>query len=134
MNFKVYDKLYNRFEIAKDSKNAYLFGDNLADKIIGYVPSKTQAVIRGLPNAFGLSTKKDRFKSVNSYLSDEDYKLILSDWELALSKAKAYIAITGGVIYVPKDGIGTGMARLSEFAPKLYQKLFELGVNAHLLD
>jgi hypothetical protein len=37
-----------------------LFGDNTEDRLNGYIPTLTQAVIRGLPNAIGIDTKKNR--------------------------------------------------------------------------
>lgn len=43
---------FKRSNVEKDVKNAYLFGDNIEDANNGYVPTSTQAVIRGLPNAF----------------------------------------------------------------------------------
>lgn len=42
-----------------------------------YVPSFTQAVIRGLPNAIGIDIKKNKRTNILSYLSDKDY-----DWFL----------------------------------------------------
>jgi hypothetical protein len=56
----------------------FLFGDNFADRKTGYVPSSTQAVIRGLPNALGIATKFDRFTNPSSYFTDsEDHQNLI---------------------------------------------------------
>jgi hypothetical protein len=52
---------WTREEVAKQTDKVFLFGDNTNDRLItNYIPKSTQAVIRGLPNAIGIDTKKDR--------------------------------------------------------------------------
>lgn len=51
---------WTRDEVAKQIDKVFLFEDNIEDSKKGYIPSKTQAVIRGLPNAIGIDTKKNR--------------------------------------------------------------------------
>ena len=57
---EIYKGFWTREEVAKQTDKVFLFGDNFEDAESGYVPSSTQAVIRGLPNAIGISTKNDR--------------------------------------------------------------------------
>jgi hypothetical protein len=97
-----------RREVANDIERVYLFGDNIKDKASGYIPSTTQAVIRGLPNAIGIPTKKNRGNDDDSYFwdTDEDYELFVAGVDSAIKEAIA----TGKQIVIPNKGIGTGRA------------------------
>lgn len=113
---------WTREQVAGDSDRIYLFGDNTDDRTrTGYVPTRTQAVIRGLPNAIGIDTKKDRGTSPESYFTDADFDAFKQQVDEAIAKAKA----TGKEIVVPADGIGTGKAQLATRAPKLFKYLDE---------
>lgn len=114
------EQTYIRELIQQDSEKVYLFGDNTNDRInTHYVPSQTQAVIRGLNNAIGIDTKKDRGTSENSYFTDNDFNIFKSQVDEAIQQA----INTNKIIVIPKDGIGTGKAQLKERAPKCYQYL-----------
>ena len=66
--FKVeeYNGFWTREEVAKQTDKVFLFGDNTNDRLnTKYIPSSTQAVIRELPNAIGIDTKKDRKTILN---------------------------------------------------------------------
>lgn len=66
MIVQYYHGSWTRDEVMKDQSHTYLFGDNTEDRLIThYVPHYTQAVIRGLPNAIGIDTKKNRFTFEN---------------------------------------------------------------------
>jgi predicted NAD-dependent protein-ADP-ribosyltransferase YbiA (DUF1768 family) len=55
------DKFWDRAEVAADTEYTYLFGDNTNDRLnTQHTPTKTQAVIRGLPNAIGIDTRYSR--------------------------------------------------------------------------
>lgn len=119
--------IWTRAEVANQSDKVFLFGDNTKDRTItNYIPSTTQAVIRGLPNAIGIDTKKDRGTSANSYLTDSDFNWFKDHVDTQIQLAKN----TGKTIVIPADGIGTGKAALRERAPRLLeylnQKLSEL--------
>ena len=61
VNVETYNGYWTRDLVNKDKDRVYLFGDNTDDRVnTHYVPSSTQAVIRGLPNAIGIDTKKNR--------------------------------------------------------------------------
>ena len=54
-------EFWNREAVAADTEYTYLFGDNTNDRLrTNYIPSETQAVIRGLPNAIGIDTRYSR--------------------------------------------------------------------------
>ena len=60
-NVEEFKGFWTRSDVAKQENKVFLFGDNTNDRTVTkYVPSKTQAVIRGLSNAIGIDTKKDR--------------------------------------------------------------------------
>ena len=98
----------------------FLFGDNTYDRTISkYIPSVTQAVIRGLPNAIGIDTKKTRYTDDKAYLSDNDYNNFVSHVDTQIELAKSF----GKDIAIPSGGIGTGKAYLKEKAPKCFEYL-----------
>jgi hypothetical protein len=121
-----YEGIWTRTEVEADPENIYVFGDNLADAETGYVPSVTQAVIRGLPNAFGIITKIDRKLSQESFLNDINfgqYRFYLHNIIFILrNKLKA-----GKNVYIPmRDGqilLGTGKAKMPEKAPMCFELL-----------
>jgi hypothetical protein len=123
-----YEGIWTRDQVAKDPNNYYVFGDNTEDRLSGYVPSQTQAVIRGLPNAIGIDTKHNRLRNANSYFTDEygsspEYLEHLKTQQALIDKALN----EGHNVYVPvKDGkllIGAGKAELPIRAPKTYESL-----------
>lgn len=118
MEIKLVD-VFVREEVANDVDFVYLFGDNLCDMENGHIPYKTQAVIRGLDNAIGICTKRDRYTRDGSYLNDGDY-----GWFTVHVDTQLRLAINSGKgIVVPTMGIGTGIAKLKEKAPMCYDYL-----------
>ncbi|MBQ9391932.1 MAG: hypothetical protein IJU02_07055 [Lachnospiraceae bacterium] len=110
---------WTREQVEQDTGRVYLFGDNTEDRLTGYIPTSTQAVIRGLPNAIGIDTKKNRGTSESSYFTNADLPLFITQVEEALMKA----INSGKIIVIPSDGIGTGKAQLAQRAPELYNYL-----------
>jgi len=71
-----YKGFWTRDEVAKQTDKVFLFGDNTNDRVnTKYVPSSTQAVIRGLPNAIGIDTKKDRGTNEGTLIKVENNSL-----------------------------------------------------------
>ena len=119
---KMFKGFWKRAEVAKDTDHVYLFGDNTNDRVTTkYVPKSTQAVIRGLDNAIGIDTKKNRGTAPSSYFTNADFAKFKKQVDEAIAAAKA----TGKRIVIPADGIGTGKAMLKEKAPKLFEYLQE---------
>lgn len=98
VNVETYGGYWTRDLVNKDKDRVYLFGDNTDDRVnTHYVPSTTQAVIRGLPNAIGIDTKKNRGTSEGSVLVTK----IISGGQtgvdtLGLQVAKTLGIATGG--------------------------------------
>ena len=113
---------WSREEVAKQTDKVFLFGDNTNDRInTHYVPSMTQAVIRGLPNAIGIDTKKNRGTTKDSYFTDADFDIFKTQVDNAIQQA----INSGKTIVIPEGGIGTGKAQLQQRAPKLFNYLQE---------
>lgn len=98
------------------NEKVYIFGDNLMRRGKG-----GQAIIRDEPNSYGITTKAKPYSSDESYLNDKMFEIIkcVIDLEIEviknLSKDK--------IIVFPKDGLGTGLAKLPEKAPKIFSYL-----------
>ena len=118
-NVEIWKGFWTRKDVENNPDKVFLFGDNFEDAETGYVPSSTQAVIRGLPNAIGISTKNDRGTKESSYLTDADFNTFKQRVDEQIQKAKE----SGKTIVLPEDGIGTGKAQLKERAPKLFEYL-----------
>lgn len=119
-NVEKYEGYWTRDEVANTSNKVFLFGDNTNDRVnTKYIPSSTQAVIRGLPNAIGIDTKKDRGTNPTSYFTDADFAQFKKQVDDAIQTAKN----SGKIIVLPADGIGTGKAMLREKAPRLFEYL-----------
>lgn len=115
-----YKWFWTREYVASQKDKVFLFGDNTNDRVnTKYIPSSTQAVIRWLPNAIGIDTKKDRWIWFSSYFTNADFNIFKEQVDEAISKAKA----SWKTIIIPADWIGTGKAKLEERAPKLFEYL-----------
>lgn len=122
-------KFYNRQEVAENTDKVYLFGDNIKDAVDAangnpHIPIKTQAVIRGLDNAIGIPTKRNREHYADSYFgnTDDDFNLFKKGVDEAIAKARQAIA-EGKQVIIPAEGIGTGAAQLQTKAPRLFEYL-----------
>lgn len=117
---EIHKGYWTRDEVAKQTDKVFLFGDNTNDRVnTHYVPHATQAVIRGLDNAIGIDTKKNRGTSADSYFTDADFDAFKAQVDEAIQTALNM----GKTIVIPADGIGTGKAELEKRAPKLFEYL-----------
>ena len=117
---EIFEGFWTREEVKNQEDKIFLFGDNTNDRVnTKYVPSSTQAVIRGLPNALGIDTKKNRGTSKDSYFTDADFNEFKQHVDTQIQQAKN----SGKTIVIPADGIGTGKAMLQQKAPKLFEYL-----------
>lgn len=116
----------HRQDIQANKRVLYIFGDNL--ERVGFGGQARE--MRGEPNSFGIATKRKAAHGTDDcYFHDNqfDIELILQEEFNRLYKAveeNDYQAIV-----VPFDGIGTGLSRLPEFAPKLLRKINYLLIN-----
>lgn len=112
-NIEVVDR-YSIADVQANPDKIYVFGDNVIEKGKG-----GQAIIRDEENAFGIPTKVLPDTTPNSYFSDNKYEANISQIDRAIEKIKN----DGRPIVFPKDGLGTGLAKLKEKAPQTYAYL-----------
>ena len=116
-----------RADIQANRNLLYIFGDNLAR--IGFGGQARE--MRGEPNSFGIATKRQPSHNYyEDYFHDEeeDVMKILKDEFEKLDK-EIFLLLYQAIV-IPMDGIGTGLSRMQQYAPKalefINQKLKEL--------
>lgn len=95
----------------------YLFGDNARRVGLG-----GQAMeMRGEPNAVGVRTKWAPGMRTEDFFSDSpiEHNAIKRLIEKDLERVQQHLQ-TGGVVVIPYDGLGTGLAQLDVRAPKVF--------------
>lgn len=109
---------YTRALIRANPSVLFAFGDNLAR--VGYGGQAAEA--RGCLNAIGIPTKI----SPAQYIFDEDVENDMARFRdpivLAFAILRQHLR-SGNDIVWPKDGVGTGLARLHITAPRLYSTI-----------
>ena len=115
----VYQKeWYTREQIRRERDKLFVFGDNLARRGLG---GQARAA-RGEINAAGIATKRAPTNGPNEFFTDADYDMLIQVWEKDFLPIQ--IALSDGHTVVwPADGIGTGLAKLPESAPKCWEML-----------
>lgn len=103
---------------ARSNKNSlFVYGDNDIKK-----GKKGQAIIRDEPNAIGIPTKKYPSLYNHSFYTDTEIELnkkkIDNAIDLLLEKSANY-----DYVVFPKDGLGTGLAKMDTKAPKTFAYL-----------
>jgi hypothetical protein len=102
-------------ELLKANPNKiYVFGDNNQRE-----GTRGQASIRNEPNAMGISTKLRPSADEDAFMTDKDLNKNKAVIDGDIAKIKA----TGKTVVFPKDGLGTGLAKLKEKAPQTYAYL-----------
>lgn len=108
-----------RSDLAANRRVIYLFGDNMLHTGFGGQAGE----MRGEENAVGIPTKWVPSDEPDAFFYDD---MPLSDWHMAtytirsaFEFACARARVLDHVIVVPSDGLGTGLSRLPEYAPRL---------------
>ncbi|KAM9993390.1 hypothetical protein ACTFIZ_011369 [Dictyostelium cf. discoideum] len=95
----------------------FVFGDNNASR-----GKKGQSIIRDCPNSHGIPTKKLPSLRPSSFYTDEELedniKRINESIAKLIERSSEYQEIV-----LPAAGLGTGLARLEECAPKTFEHL-----------
>lgn len=130
---EIWDGFWTRQDAINNLNKLFLFGGNRKDDVLSrysFVPKRSQACIRDLPNSIPIITKLDRGIQDSSYFSDHDephdkvggintFKFFLK-WSATRIEECNF-----DTIVLPKDGIGTGRAYLQQKAPKCWELLQE---------
>lgn len=105
---------YTNADVKANPDKIYVFGDNTKRTGTG-----GQAQIRNNENAFGIRTKVSPSTDKDAYFDESmgypPMQMIKED----IDRIKA----DGRTVVFPKDGIGTGLAKLKEKAPRYYNYL-----------
>ena len=105
---------YTNADVKANPDKIYVFGDN--NKRTG---TGGQAQIRNNENAFGISTKLAPNNTAAAFMSDNS----LQENKDVIDSDIAAIKDDGRQIVFPKDGFGTGLAKLKVKAPQTYAYL-----------
>lgn len=119
MSILIFEGYWTR-KTVKDNKNyLFVYGDN--DRKFG---RGGQAIIRGLGNTVGISTKKYPSSYKSSFYTDEEYDKNCQkiDGGIGNIKTKFYKGEYDYLV-LPKDGFGTGLSQLPKKAPLTYKYL-----------
>jgi len=118
-------KVFTRDAVASDKDAIYIFGDNTNDRVnTKYIPSMTQALIRGLPNAQGIDTKRDRGWRTSSYFTEKNLAIYQRYVDKVIQRLKEHLN-NGETLVFPEDGVGSGNALLKVKSPLLFGYLSE---------
>ena len=116
----VRQKMIYRLDLQAHSNWLYLFGDNEERRGLG-----GQAIqMRGEPNAVGVRTKRRPRLKEGDFRTDEIFAANCRLIEEDLAPVRQHLA-AGGIVVMPEDGLGTGLAQLAERAPHTYAFLQE---------
>ena len=105
---------FKREDLRASPDQLFVFGDNFAG--IGFGGQAKEC--RGEPNAVGIATKR----SPSRFLSDVDLAAWFKHNADAMDRIDKH-GEAGGVIVLPLGGLGTGLAKLKEKAPRIYREL-----------
>lgn len=111
----IYQKFITRQNLKDNPETLYVFGDNLERVGLGGQAKE----MRGEPNAIGLPTKLLPSHNNNAYLTEEHLILIIITNTDDVDKLIHHLDHEKIVIW-PTDGIGTGLAKLEEKAPNIF--------------
>jgi hypothetical protein len=105
---------YTNSDVKANPNKIYVFGDNTQR-----IGTGGQAQIRNNSNAMGIATKIAPSMDESAFMTDKD----LSKNRMIIDEDIAKIKATGKLVVFPKDGLGTGLAKLKEKAPQTYAYL-----------
>jgi len=108
-------KWIERADLRNNPDVMFLFGDNVERKGFG----GQAAAMRGEPNALGVVTKWAPHNGSSAFFSDN--RLFDIEPIIASDIAAAFMAVHdfGKMVVIPADGLGTGLSRLPEKAPRV---------------
>lgn len=107
-------------DVIDNPDKIFIFGDNNLRYGKG-----GQAIIRDLKNTYGIRTKKAPNNNNTSFYTDEDYEDNILRIRQDIRTIKR-MEDSGSIIVFSSGGYGTGLAKLSEKAPKTFEYLNEL--------
>ena len=95
----------------------FVFGDNMEKW-----GKKGQAVIRAMPNAFGVPTKREPKTYEAAYFSDQEDEIAALESSL---RALYTLSRTHTLVF-PKGGLGTGLAEMETRSPRAWRRMNQI--------
>lgn len=124
---------YAREDARSNPLTLFVFGDNIEQTGFGGQAKE----LRGEPNAVGIPTKWAPRKEDAAYFSDEDLPKVAHLIDGAFRRLHVHLEAGRDVVW-PADGVGSGLAKLPDKAPKIYEyiqnKLDELCFETYTED
>jgi len=121
---------YSVKQCKNNPNKLYIFGDNFLR-----IGKGGQAIIRDCNNSFGIATKKFPTMKKDAFMSDkpEEAKIIFNDINDMINGNPEREFDT---IVLPAAGLGTGLSKMPELSPKLFNWLNDtlsnlLGIDYH---
>lgn len=115
----IFDGFWTIADVKKYPHALFIYGDNNAR-----IGKGGQAIIRDLVNTIGIPTKKYPSNHPESFYTDNDYDDNITRISKAIDDI-VQLSATYKYVVLPKDGFGTGFAKLHIKAPKTYAFLVE---------
>ncbi len=112
MEIIIFEGFWTEEDVEEMSEYLFLFGDNDIKKGKG-----GQAIIRDEPNTIGIPTKKLPNNHPDSFYYDTEYDENIIKIDKAFGNVVEKAKLYKGIV-LPKDGFGTGLAKLKYYAPK----------------
>lgn len=120
MKIDIYDGIWTIDYVKNNQNKIFVFGDNNLRSGKG-----GQAIIRDLPNAIGLRTKRGPSNKPVAFYSDDEFDKNISNIREDILDIKKNILFGKNIVF-SKNGYGTGLAQLEKVAPKTYFKFCQL--------
>ena len=122
INVVVQEAWYSIEQCRANPRSIYIFGDNLLR-----VGEAGQASIRSCNNAIGIATKKKPSMLDSSFFSDKEYDKLEPFLKKEMDKIINILFSNDlDTLVFPKDGLGTGLSKLPQMAPKVFLALSAL--------
>lgn len=115
-----YEKKITKEMCQANPDEIFVYGDNLIKK--GKAPGAGQAEIRDEANAAGIPTKRLPSNKDEAFFSDqpEEVEAVVQALRDLYKRAR------GKTVVFPKDGIGTGRAKMKDKSPQAWKKMNEI--------
>lgn len=118
---EITDEWYNKQLMDANPNCLFVFGDNMMR-----IGNGGQAVIRPYPNTFGVATKAAPSMDENAFFSDEKQRHFdtIKD-DLGMLKEIMSSGVYQKIVF-PRNGLGTGLSKLREKAPRINALMLEI--------
>jgi len=120
---------YTRSMLRARPDTLFVFGDNLAQ----YGRRGQAKECRGEPNAVGIPTKKRPSMDENAFFTNADFAIAKAAIDRGFLRLAVHVR-EGGVVVMPANGLGTGLAQLPTRAPMIHAYILKLTVRLREVD